>query len=651
MDMINENNTRIYLNRSNGVDVRLNWTLEYLTPLKMQIIVDFNFEMLGTISDTQEFDGIHFVVMENICFTSPITGVVYYIKERQYSRTYIPPRMNSDEQFFIDSSEKGGRIASVILLTGISLLNILLPGFLAYLWGKLNDISELLILQMIAINMPGLSRKIMKILLDFVYFDIFQTDKILNAIYTFDDFNDDPISEFFDQCGISSMNCLKNMGTTALLIVPVLLSYILLLAMLGVSHRFTRLKKLFVQYKRRFKWNFYLRFIIQQFQAIFLAVLIGIQALSFDTEYTGDYMSSLASIALLPLTFYVPVMIFTIIARFRPRLKSKWFEKVFGSLIEGLNLDYINTQYWQAFIIIKWMITIIVLVGMKNVPAFQISTLYFISVFRQGQILVLRPFQQKGQNWLSLFNESMISAYLWHAIALTDINQVYDIRQGAGYGIITIVLLTIVVNLLYLIWESVSQLKVWLQQRKMRQALRVKKGPILNLKRSLPHLNQHPTASEVRKEIEPVKFDLKADNVQNETALKNQSTNLLPNQNSKQSDFSQFQNESFDQILSKLVPSLEKDNSSYVRRNNIEKNIKKVKKKRKRQNHKPISWANQLRSEGDPSPSNDKLNFFYCYNVDEQIRMGRNPSEKYSESPAHVRITTGQEDPWSEKGI
>lgn len=51
---------------------------------------------------------------------------------------------------------------------------------------------------MIAINMPGLTRHIMKILLDFVYFDVFQSDKILNAVYTFDEFNDNPISDFFD---------------------------------------------------------------------------------------------------------------------------------------------------------------------------------------------------------------------------------------------------------------------------------------------------------------------------------------------------------------------------------------------------------------------------------------------------------------------
>ncbi|TNV86716.1 hypothetical protein FGO68_gene5141 [Halteria grandinella] len=93
MGQLNEDNTRIYLNRSNGLDERLSWTLDSLDTLQMKITVKF--EELETISQSQDLDAIHFVVMENLCYTSPISGVFNYIREKQYARLYIPPHMNS----------------------------------------------------------------------------------------------------------------------------------------------------------------------------------------------------------------------------------------------------------------------------------------------------------------------------------------------------------------------------------------------------------------------------------------------------------------------------------------------------------------------------------------------------------------------------
>lgn len=41
----------------------------------------------------------------------------------------------------------------------------------------------------------------------------------------------------------------------------------------------------------------------------------------------------------------------------------------------------------------------------------------------------VQPFKETSKNWLSLFNELMISVYLYLAVALTDINPDGDIRQ------------------------------------------------------------------------------------------------------------------------------------------------------------------------------------------------------------------------------
>lgn len=52
--------------------------------------------------------------------------------------------------------------------------------FIQFLWNLLNDLSFLMILSLISINVPGIANAIQVMMMGMIYLDILQTGKWLN---------------------------------------------------------------------------------------------------------------------------------------------------------------------------------------------------------------------------------------------------------------------------------------------------------------------------------------------------------------------------------------------------------------------------------------------------------------------------------------
>lgn len=92
---------------------------------------------------------------------------------------------------------------------------------------------------------------------------------IYGWLFSFDDENDEALSDYFANGGFSSRNALRNMGSTAIFLT---LNVGLLLVMwlsdvLGIERFHAYLSK-------KYKWNHFLRTAIQQYLTIVTASLI-----------------------------------------------------------------------------------------------------------------------------------------------------------------------------------------------------------------------------------------------------------------------------------------------------------------------------------------------------------------------------------------
>ncbi|TNV86714.1 hypothetical protein FGO68_gene5139 [Halteria grandinella] len=252
----------------------------------------------------------------------------------------------------------------------------------------------------------------------------------------------------------------------------------------------------------------------------------------------------------------------------------------------------------------------------------------------------------------------MISAYLLHAISLTDINQEYNIRQGAGYGIIAIVLLTISVNMLYFVWECISRIRTWLKQRRSNKA---KKGVMLNSKIVMA---TYSPSVDIQMLDEPIQMKVKAPKIE---PNENQTSPSLLLAQDNSSNVSQINFEGLNSTNVRMGGQRENavcheeqynDQGDQVPQSvpKLQKKIKHIKLIKQRQKQQHITWANYLvQKEGDNTIQNEKLHFI-GYNDYEHTILHKKENEKqasiFYQSPRQTSlIDIWKADAWCEKGI
>ena len=126
------------------------------------------------------------------------------------------------------------------MIPGGIILNLFLTMFLQFIWGLLNDMSFIMILSLVSLNVPGPVQLIQSTMLNFIYMDILQTSLWLDPIIfnSPGDNNDDGINPFFDLGGFTSMILIKNLGSTFVFLIVLLIAFCSMFIIKLMSIRF-----------------------------------------------------------------------------------------------------------------------------------------------------------------------------------------------------------------------------------------------------------------------------------------------------------------------------------------------------------------------------------------------------------------------------
>lgn len=152
-------------------------------------------------------------------------------------------------------------------------------------------------------------------------------------------------------------------------------------------------------------------------------------------------------------------------------LESTYFKNNYGTLTEGLNLNHTTGLYWSICVQLRWTLTIVILVSLRDYLTLQIFSLILLSMFTQALIIKGWPFDENADHYLSLFNEFMITSYLVLLLGMSDwtLRTIYY-RYQLSWSLLGIVFLTVVVNFIktgYMIFTK------WRQAKKRHQVVSV----------------------------------------------------------------------------------------------------------------------------------------------------------------------------------
>lgn len=138
-----------------------------------------------------------------------------------------------------------------------------------------------------------------------------------------------------------------------------------------------------------------------------------------------------------------------IIYRNRLNLNDPGFVEKFGTLTEGLRGRNFMSQQWNIFLMIRWSLTAIILVIMRNHPNFQISVLMLLTICWQCMIVYSFPFEEYYSNLWAMLNEFLVSLYLYALMVLFLFGQGRypdSYKDGLGWLLIAIVIASVFLN-------------------------------------------------------------------------------------------------------------------------------------------------------------------------------------------------------------
>ena len=194
-----------------------------------------------------------------------------------------------------------------------------------------------------------------------------------------------------------------------------------------------------------------------------IASIINITDLNFDTIF--KYASSVLSIMILIICALATGFEIYVINKHYGRYQLEEFELSYGAMIEGLDTNTIIGRYWNPLNLVRWALTIIIMVFLNKHSVAQIFLLLVVSVIFQIIMVISNPMTDKWDQRITLMIEISISIYLYVLLSLTDFMGENTLREELGW-VLTILTGTIVaINVSIFFWRSFWRAIAYIKQR------------------------------------------------------------------------------------------------------------------------------------------------------------------------------------------
>lgn len=107
-------------------------------------------------------------------------------------------------------------------------------------------------------------------------------------------------------------------------------------------------------------------------------------------------------------------------------------------------------------VMVRWSVVSIILVCLRSYSSLQILLNLILSFLYQCFIINGKPLPEVAENRMLIFNESMVSLYLYALMMITDFNLEEYQFEDLGLFLLSIVMFSLLVNIIRLIYLSIT---------------------------------------------------------------------------------------------------------------------------------------------------------------------------------------------------
>jgi hypothetical protein len=193
-------------------------------------------------------------------------------------------------------------------------------------------------------------------------------------------------------------------------------------------------------------WNGSLGLLHSQTPPLMIASMINISDLNFDEPF--KFASSVLSIVIIViLALAIGLEIYVIHAN-KGRYQLEEFKFSYGTIIEGLNSDTIAGRYWNPLNLIRWALTIAIMVFLNKNSVAQIFILLVVSVIFQIIMVISNPMIEERDKIITWIIEISVSIYLYLLLSLTDFMGENTVRNNLGWALTILTGSVVAINIL-----------------------------------------------------------------------------------------------------------------------------------------------------------------------------------------------------------
>jgi hypothetical protein len=156
----------------------------------------------------------------------------------------------------------------------------------------------------------------------------------------------------------------------------------------------------------------------------------------------------------------VLIIIGCLIFKNRNSLTSEDWKRKYSTLTDDVRTDSLLSSMYVFVLLSKRLLTIVSLTVFINLPALQLGATFFLSLLYQIYLITVWPRVSCVSNWLDLFNELMVTAYLYGSLALTDPRV-----QRVEWYLIGLIGLTAAVNSMSMGWSMQRMVRGLIRER------------------------------------------------------------------------------------------------------------------------------------------------------------------------------------------
>jgi hypothetical protein len=141
------------------------------------------------------------------------------------------------------------------------------------------------------------------------------------------------------------------------------------------------------------------------------------------------------------------------------------FKFSYGAIIDGLNSNTKAGRYWNPLNLIRWALTIAIMVYLNQHSGAQILVLLVVSVIFQIIILISNPMTDKQDQRIMWMIEISVSIYLYVLLSLTDFMGENTLRDELGWTLAIVTGGIVAINVLFFFWKTFWRVSAYVKRR------------------------------------------------------------------------------------------------------------------------------------------------------------------------------------------